>query len=222
MAEVVDRIVNAGPSPQIYYFLKRKELRLTGNIKANPMLDEKSIASCRMFVDRTAMVLALAARGGIGAEVGIWDGDFSAILLQILAPTQLHLIDIAVRERVTTRFRDKLDEAILTVHQGDSVEVLRQFPDEHFNWIYVDGDHSYYGVSRDAEVAIRKIKPAGVLFFNDYTMGDHNVPERFFPYGVIPVVNDLCLNSGFEMIGFAFHSEMYCDVAIRRRQGEPV
>ena len=188
------------------------------NIKANPMLDEQSIASSRMFVDRAAMVLALAAPGSIGAEVGIWDGDFSAILLKILEPARLHLIDIAIRERVTTRFSDKLSGPVLTLHQGDSVEVLRQFPDEHFDWIYIDGDHSYNGVSRDADVAVRKIKPPGLLFFNDYTMGDHNVPEGFFPYGVIPVVNDLCLHRGFEMIGFAFHHEMYCDVAIRRRR----
>ena len=190
---------------------------MTGNIKPNPMLDEQSITNCRMFVDRAAMVRALVPLGGIGAEVGVWDGDFSAILLQILAPVRLYLIDIAIRERVMTRFADKLGGPILTAHQGDGVEVLRQFPDEHFDWIYVDGDHSYSGVRRDAEIAVRKIKPAGVLFFNDYTMGDHNVPEGFYSYGVIPVVNDLCLHNGFEMIGFAFQPEMYCDVAIRRR-----
>jgi hypothetical protein len=190
---------------------------MTGNISGNPMLDEKSVANCRIFVDRVAMVRSLATFEGVGAEVGIWDGDFSAILLERLAPVRLHLIDISIRERVEERFSNKLGGPILALHQGDSAKVLGQFSDEYFDWIYIDGDHSYNGVSRDAEMAVRKIKPAGVLFFNDYTMGDHNVPEGFYPYGIIPVVNNLCLQGGFEMIGFAFHHEMYCDVALRRR-----
>jgi len=115
---------------------------------------------------------------------------------------------------VRTRFADAAPAPVL--HEGDSVEVLARFPDEHFDWIYIDGDHSLDGVTRDAGIAVRKIKRDGLLLFNDYTMGDHNVPEGFYPYGTIPVVNDLCLNHGFEMIGFAFHCQMYCDAAIRR------
>jgi Methyltransferase domain len=195
----------------------REGASMTGDIKENPMLDELSIANCRIYTDRVAMAGALVPSGGIGAEVGIWDGDFSAILLQILAPARLHLIDISIRERVTARFGNSLHGPILCLHEGDSAEALRQFPDEHFDWIYIDGDHSYPGVRRDAEVAVRKIKPTGLLLFNDYTMGDHNVSGGFYPYGVIRVVNELCLHSGFEMIGFAFHPEMYGDVAIRRR-----
>ena len=115
------------------------------------------------------------------------------------------------------RFGRHLNGPVLTLHKGDSAEVLSIFPDHYFDWIYIDADHSLASVKRDTAVAVRKIKPDGLLFYNDYTMGDHHYPDGFYPYGVIYVVNDLCLHHGFEMIGFSFHCEMYCDVALRRR-----
>jgi len=62
----------------------------------------------------------------------------------------------------------------------------------------------------------KKLKKDGILMFNDYKMGDHNHKEGFYPYGVIHVVNDLCLNKDFQMFGFAFHHQMYCDVLLAR------
>ncbi len=50
--------------------------------------------------------------------------------------------------------------------------MLAQFPDEHFDWIYIDGDHSYEGASRDARVAATKVKPGGHLVFNDFAHAD--------------------------------------------------
>jgi hypothetical protein len=187
--------------------------------KNNPMLRREHIANCRIFTDRLAMMKALAPRHGIGAELGIWNGDFSALLLTQIEPVSLHLVDSKIRDEVKRRFSVALDGPFLKVHEGDSATVLLTFPDEYFDWIYIDGDHSYDGVSRDAEVSIKKLKRDGILFFNDYTMGDHNVPNGFYPYGVIPVVNNLCLNTGFEMVGFALHVQMYCDVAIKRVGG---
>jgi hypothetical protein len=185
----------------------------------NPMLRQEHIANCRVFTDRLAMMKALAPRRGIGAEVGVWKGKFSDLLLKHIEPISLHLIDLEIRDEVKQRLSVELGGPILKVHQGDSSTVLSAFPDEYFDWIYIDGDHSLSGVSRDAEVSIRKLKGDGILFFNDYKMGDHNFPNGFYPYGVIPVVNNLCLNNGFEMIGFALHVQMYCDVAIKRVEG---
>lgn len=186
-------------------------------IKDNPMLGQEHLANCRVFVDRLEMVRAFARLGTVGAEVGIWDGDFSALLMKFIEPKRLYLLDIAIRQRVLDRFEGQLNGPVISLHEGDSPAILSAFPDHRFDWIYIDGDHSYDGVKRDADVAIKKIKHDGILFFNDYKIGDHNHPDGFYPYGIIPVVNNLCLHQGFEMIGFGFHSQMYCDVAIRRR-----
>lgn len=101
----------------------------------------------------------------------------------------------------------------MDVRAGDSALVLRGFPDAHFDFIYVDGDHSYAGVRRDLAVANRKIKPGGHIVLNDYTMAD---PIWNAPYGVIRATNEFCLREGWEIIFFALEPRMFCDVALRR------
>lgn len=161
----------------------------------------------RVFADRNEMIKNLA-RGGCGAEIGVQHGNFSAFLLHTLKPSELHLFD---------RFEDIIREDVKNapqthLHIGDSSALLAQCPDQFFDWIYVDGDHSYNGALKDAVVAMDKVKPGGILFFNDYTTWS---PMEAAPYGVIPVVNDL-VNEGLEMVGVALTATGYFDVALRR------
>jgi predicted O-methyltransferase YrrM len=102
----------------------------------------------------------------------------------------------------------------LRCEQGDSCEVLARYADQTFDMIYVDAGHDYESVKGDANLAKQKIKPAGILIFNDYIKYSH-YDDAY--YGVIPVVNDLVVNQGFEVVGFALQADMYCDIAIRRR-----
>jgi hypothetical protein len=170
------------------------------------------------------------------AEVGVAFGDFSAVLIEALKPSLFAAFDIFEIHKNETVWGKPIDEYLLgmnhhdfyksrlaeysnrcrvEINVGDSSMHLQTYPDLHFDLIYIDGDHEFTGVKKDAEASIRKIKGGGILVFNDYIMMDHNFNSR---YGVVPVVNDLCVNHGWEMIGFAFQREMFCDVAIRRRQ----
>jgi len=92
-------------------------------------------------------------------------------------------------------------------------QLLAQFPNGFFDWIYVDADHRYEAVARDATVAARKLKPGGTLVFNDYTMWS---PIEGIPYGVPQVVHELCLADGWEFVYLALDPQGYFDVAIRR------
>ena len=38
---------------------------------------------------------------------------------------------------------------------------MSSFEDEYFDWVYVDAEHSYEGVLRDAHAAAGKIRPGG-------------------------------------------------------------
>lgn len=69
-------------------------------------------------------------------------------------------------------------------------------------------------MKRDADLSKQKLKVDGILIFNDYIKYSH-FDDSYF--GVIPVVNNLVVNEGFEVLGFALQADMYCDVAIRRK-----
>jgi hypothetical protein len=45
------------------------------------------------------------------------------------------------------------------------------FPDAYFDWVYVDGDHSYEGCSRDLELYAPKVRSGGFLLVDDYKTG---------------------------------------------------
>lgn len=181
-----------------------------------PDLKPEHVANCRLFVDRRAL-LEIVPKGGVGVEMGVFMGDFSKILISDLAPGHLTLIDVAYAADVRKMFAEHIAAGKLTIVEADSASALEYFADRHFDWIYIDGDHSREGVARDAAVAKRKVKKDGILIFNDYKMGDHNYPGGFYEYGIIDAVNNLCIRDGYEMIGFAFHPQMYCDAALRLR-----
>jgi hypothetical protein len=66
--------------------------------------------------------------------------------------------------------------------------------------IYLDADHSFEAVVRDAAAAKRKISDGGILIFTDYMIINH---YDMHWYGVVAVVNKLVVEQGFEVIGFA-------------------
>jgi hypothetical protein len=127
-------------------------------------------------------------------------------------PSQARFKGMTHREFFERRFSERGRQ--VQCGEGDSCEVLSKYPDGSFHMIYVDAGHDYESVKRDAELSIQKMKPEGILIFNDYIRYSHYEDSY---YGVIPVVNDLSVNHGFEVLGFALHSDMYCDIAIRKR-----
>ncbi len=142
-------------------------------------------------------VLEMLPKHSVGAEVGVHVGDFSAMILEVSHPANLHLIDpwrhessVTYREAlyggrakggqaeldaryagVCQRFRREIESGIVEVHRGDSAEVLTGFPDESLDWIYIDGNHLYEFVRRDLELAFAKVKPGGLITGDDYRGG---------------------------------------------------
>lgn len=175
--------------------------------KRAPRLRDDAFAQAQLFSDRNAMLASLAI-GDCGAEVGVQHGNFSRFLLDNLPVKKLHLFEMnpgAIR-------RDVRDSARVIVHGGDSATNLRRQPDASFDWIYVDGDHSYLGALRDARAALDKLRPGGLLFFNDYAHWSYG---EAMPYGVMAVVNEL-VNEGHDVAAVALNYWGYFDIALRR------
>jgi SAM-dependent methyltransferase len=169
-------------------------------------------ANARVVVDRK-LVFEDVPTGGRVAEVGTQEGIFARFLLDRLAPSELHLFDIDVGP---LHDRNDLvlhsDERVF-VHEGDSSTLLATFADDYFDVVYVDGDHSYEGARRDADVAVRKVRPGGWLIFNDFTIWS---PVEMVDYGVPYVVCDVLRSPQWYVTHFALHPLGYHDIALRR------
>ena len=65
-----------------------------------------------------------------------------------------------------TGHRDKVD-----IIKGDSSKYLIIFPDEHFDFIYIDGSHDERAVIEDGILSFRILKKGGIIAFDDYLLG---------------------------------------------------
>lgn len=173
-------------------------------------LQQHHVGGARLYAHRN-IYLDHLPKQGVCAEVGVWQGEFSAEILQRATPKELHLIDLDV-ERFSLRQRFA-EESRVTLHQGNSVDVLSSFPANHFDWIYIDAGHDYEAVRADAIAAAQRLKPGGILIFNDYIFWSHT---ESLPYGVVQVVNEMCVHGGWRVVAFCFQDAMYCDIAITR------
>jgi SAM-dependent methyltransferase len=165
------------------------------------------LADCRICASRNELVQNLP-RGGRVAEVGTYRGAFARHILSACEPSELHLVDLDF---------SLLDPAVaadahVTTHQGFSHEMLAQFPDDHFDWIYIDGDHSYEGASKDARVAATKVKPGGHLVFNDFAHADPYLGA----YGVHRAVVEFAVTRGWKFVWWAYEPNGLYDVALQR------
>lgn len=176
-----------------------------------PSLDENHVAGCRVFPSRYA-ILDVLPTGGRIAELGVSRGDFSKHLLSRLSPAELHLFDLSFKN-LDRKFYDPLVTAgTVTLHAGDSSSLLTKMPAEYFDLIYIDGDHTVEGVARDIQVAKSRLKPDGLLGFNDYTLWS---AREMIPYGVMQGVNRLCVKQGWKIIFLALSKDGAHDVFLR-------
>jgi len=172
--------------------------------------DQSLLDTCRLMSDRNSIIDQMKKHGVVG-EIGTQEGLFAEYILEKTQPTRLHLFDIDLApllKRNNIQLLSKSDQ-----HQGDSSIELEKFSDEYFDWLYIDGDHSYMGVKRDIAVASRKIKPGGYLIFNDFTIWS---PIEMIDYGIPYAVCDFLRENPWQIKFFALHSLGYHDIAIQR------
>jgi hypothetical protein len=133
--------------------------------------------------------------GGVGAEIGVHTGDFSANLVNTAKPSKLYLIDpwehfetpehqksmyggaasspeiMEKRyEGVRARFKPQIDAGNIRIVRKRSAEGAADFPADFFDYVYIDGDHNKAGVTADIEAYWPKLKPGGIMAFDDYSL----------------------------------------------------
>lgn len=225
------KIVNKALMPLGVKLTKLKSRKMIGGCT----LDMKHMRNSQLLPNRDHILDHLPKHGKI-AEVGVLFGEFTEKIINKLEPRECVAIDLyemhnashiwwqspqktfgnlTHEEFVADKLNKSISSGITKLVKGFSHEVLASYPDDYFDIIYLDAAHDYDSVKLDVEQCKRKISSNGWLVFNDYIMGDF---IEGIPYGVIPVVNDLCINDNWEIRYFALHPTMYCDIALTKIQ----
>lgn len=164
-------------------------------------------------------LMQLVPKGGEGIEIGVAEGEFSKVLLDAIKPRKLHLVDPwehqsredygidsnnvdddsqeARYRAVVARFVKEISEGRVVVHRRYSQDAAAEFADGQFDWIYIDGLHSYQGVQSDLAHYKSKLKPGGILMGHDYT--NHQRAQEM-QFGVVEAVNEFVEREGFTFL----------------------
>ena len=116
-------------------------------------------------------------KNSVCAEIGVSQGSFSEQILNIVQPRKLHLIDpwaedphSGYYDLVCGMFKQQIHSGQIVIHRAKSHLVADEFPDNYFDWIYVDGSHSYKSVRRDLDLYYPKVKMFGLITGDDYQL----------------------------------------------------
>jgi SAM-dependent methyltransferase len=162
-------------------------------------------------------LLGRMPKGGVAAEIGVWEGRFSDTILRIAEPRELHLIDPWLyqpefnntgfgRKKNETRMEEMFAEVsarfapnpAVKIHRAKSDDALAAFPDGHFDWVYVDGNHNAPFIGNDLALCRRKVRPGGIIAGDDFGWGaDAGAPVRT---AVEALVADLGPRARFRLI----------------------
>ncbi len=134
-----------------------------------------------------ARMLGKLPKGAVVAEIGVWEGSFSAKIMEICAPSMLHLIDpwLYMPEFGNTGFGRKKNEHLMEqkwhdvvarfkdepkvqVHRGLSEAVLGDMPDGSLDWVYIDANHNEPFIGNDLALCLTKVKHNGIIAGDDF------------------------------------------------------
>jgi hypothetical protein len=178
-------------------------LKILNNIP-QVKLKHENMSNCQLILDRE-MLLTHMPQAGVVAEIGVNQGDFSRRIFDVCKPQKLHLIDAWHSERyhsglsleVEQKFLKEIEADLIQINRGLSTEVVDEFDDNYFDWVYIDTSHDYRTTKLELEKYSKKVKEGGIIAGHDYAMGNW---LKTYKYGVIEAVHEFCVNSHWELL----------------------
>ena len=118
-----------------------------------------------------------------GVEVGVSEGAYSEVLCQVVPDLKLFSVDPWTYYPVHNRFRrqhhhDRAYKVAVerlskypncTIVKKTSEEAAKDFEDESIDFVFIDGDHSFIGITRDLQAWIPKVKVGGIVSGHDFS-----------------------------------------------------
>ena len=102
----------------------------------------------------------------IGCEIGVFKGNNSLAFLHFLDIRELHLIDVDFSPLRSVVYRKRN----IFLHECKSSNVFKSFPDFFFDFIYIDGNHSFESCLTDLMLYYPKLKHGGVIGGHDFSV----------------------------------------------------
>lgn len=156
---------------------------------------------------------------GEGAEIGVFHGSFSQMILNQWNGAKLWLVD-AWQNQPEAEYDDGLNR-MYDLSEGYeitksrvksyrdrvglirkfSVEAAQDFKDWALDFAYIDANHSYDAVKADIEAWWPKVKPGGLLCGHDYGMGPglHDVSK--LEKGLVTAVLEFAIHNSLSIHG---------------------
>ncbi|MGY6562604.1 MAG: class I SAM-dependent methyltransferase [Luteibaculaceae bacterium] len=183
-------------------------------------LSEMHLRNAKLIATREEL-LDLLPKNAVVAELGVDEGGFSQKIVEIARPKKLHLVDfwgskrynLEKQKKVYSKFALALEQGIVEINLGYSTQVVSQFPDGYFDWVYIDTDHTYKTTYEELNAYMPKLKPNGILCGHDYVDG---ILESATKYGVIEAVHQFCVEQNFEILYLTTELSVRPSFAIRR------
>jgi hypothetical protein len=127
----------------------------------------------------------------IGVEIGVYKGWLSCRLLAANPKMFLHMVDpwttetdasySTTEDHIASFTQEQYDDAMrkalelvkpfegqYKIHRMTSEKASEKFDEESIDFVFIDGDHSYEGCSKDIRLWFPKLKSGGLLSGHDY------------------------------------------------------
>ncbi len=164
----------------------------------------------KQFIKNRIELLKLLPKGMVCAEIGVLAGDYSKSIHEIMKPSGLYLIDHFsgmllsgdhngenVQEYDLDQEYVKLESYFsknpeVKLIKGFSYDVLPEYPDDFFDFVYIDSDHTYEGTKNELIQCFKKVRSGGFICGHDYS-------EDHFPE-CKRAIDEFCKEFGQEIV----------------------
>ena len=141
--------------------------------------------------DKRSHILLQLNKSSTIVEVGVWKGEFSSKIYSYALPKELILVDpwifdpnirgcapqVNGTEPLNQKFFD--DAKLITykkfkgvekiqIIDEDSLNASKMYDDNYFDYVYIDGEHTYKAVYNDLTYWYPKLKKNGKIFGDDF------------------------------------------------------
>ena len=153
-------------------------------LKKNGHRDVINSISSKLFASRPFFRELENKKDLIGVELGVQFGVNAYRILETLDMEILYLIDYFPNSKVAEfclKVLEEFNDKIKYIAEK-SITAINKIPD-NLDFIYIDGDHKYYGVKLDIELYYPKVKSGGLFGGHDYVSREKGLISAVTEFG---------------------------------------